>query len=176
MATKKTTKKQLRDAEPTILRNYDPMAMEKRVFDMDYSPMRSWDIYSLEERIHQLEINGGGGGGGATIKIGTFTTESTQYGISEIDCGFKPDLVLVSLPISGKDTTSYWEKNLSYAEEKAPWLLAPAESSFYMNNLGRTTGETGIQDITDNGFKFIVNGSNTRGVACNYVAVKYPEA
>lgn len=168
-------KKIIKNNAATIQRGYNLNTLEKRVYDMDHSPRRSYDLFSLEKRIYNLEMNGGGGGGGATIKMGTFTTESTQYGISEIDCGFKPDLVLVSLPISENDTTSYWEKNLSYAETKSPWLLAPAESSFYMNNLGRTSGETGIQTITDNGFKFIVNGSNTRGVTCNYVAVKYPE-
>lgn len=158
-------------------RGIDLQEVEARVEALDKAKRRSYDIYDIEQRVYNLEKNAGSGGGdGSKVLTGTFTTESTQYGLSVIDCGFKPDLVLVRLPISGKDTTSFWEKNLSYAETKAPWLLAPAESSYYMNDLGRTTGETGIQSITDTGFKFIVNGSNTRSVTCNYVAVKYPEA
>lgn len=158
-------------------RGIDLQEIEARVEALDKAKRRSYDIFEIEQRVYNLEKNGGSGGGdGSKIATGTFTTESTQYGVSTIDCGFKPDLVLVSLPISSKDTTSFWEKSLSYAETKAPWLLAPAESSYYMNDLGRTTGETGIQSITDTGFKYIVNGINTRGVTCKYVAVKYPEA
>ena len=113
------------------------------------------------------------GFGNATVKRGTFVSASAQYGIVDINVGFKPDLVLVSMPFSNGDTTSYWEKGLSWALTKAIWNLHPAEYALYVNDLGRTTGETGIQQINDDGFSFMSNGSNTRGVTCNYVVVRY---
>lgn len=117
-------------------------------------------------------IPSGGGGGDAQVSTGTFVSASSQYGIVDIDCGFKPDLVLVTLPFSNGDTTSYWWKDASWAETSAIWCLRPAENNAYVVALGRTKGETGIQAINDNGFSFMVNGSNTRGVTCNYIAIK----
>ena len=114
-----------------------------------------------------------GGGGNATVKQGTFVSASTQYGIVDVNVGFEPDLVLVSMPFGNNDTTSYWERNLSWAETKAIWNLHPAEYAVYVNDLERATGETGIQAINDDGFSFMSNGANTRGVTCEYVAVKY---
>lgn len=121
-------------------------------------------------------IGGGGEGSGAQVSSGTFTTSDTQYGITEIECGFKPDLIMVALPISGNDTTAYWWKDASWSATKSMWVLRPAETSSYIVDLDRTTGETGIQSITDTGFKFLVNGSNTRGVECKYTAIKFKEA
>lgn len=158
----------------TKRRSIDLVEIEARVEAVDKSKRRSYDPFDLEQRIYNIEANGGGGGGDTSkIKTGTFTTENTQYGLSEIDCGFKPDLVVVFLPISQKDTTSYWEKNASWAATSAIWCIKPAENAAYEVTLGRTTGETGIQSITDTGFKFIVNGSNTRNIECKYVAVNY---
>lgn len=116
-----------------------------------------------------------GAGGGAQISTGTFVSASSQYGIVDIDCGFKPDLVMVTLPFGSNDTTSYWWKDASWAETSAIWALRPAENNVYVVALGRTTGETGIQQINDDGFSFMSNGGNTRGVACKYIAVKYTE-
>lgn len=111
--------------------------------------------------------------GNATMKQGTFVSATSQFGIVDVDCGFKPDLVMVKLPLTGGDTVSYWEKGMSWAETKACWGLAPAENNCYAVNLGRTTGETGIQAINNNGFSFMSNGGNTRGITCEYIAVKY---
>lgn len=113
------------------------------------------------------------GGGNATVKQGTFVSSSTQYGIVDIDVGFEPDLVLVSMPFGNNDTTSYWERNLSYAQTDAIWCLKPAENVTYQVALNRASGETGIQAINNDGFSFMSNGANTRGVTCSYVAVKY---
>ena len=125
-----------------------------------------------------IESAGGGTDTGAKFKSGTFTSAAEQYGLSEIDCGFKPDLVIVSLPFTSgsttNDTTSYWWKDASWAETSALWVLNPAENRTYVVTLGRETGETGIHTITDTGFKFMANGSNTRGVTCSYVAVQFP--
>lgn len=107
------------------------------------------------------------------FKQGTFVSASSQFGIVDIDCGFKPDLVMVRLPFGNNDTTSYWEKGMSWAETHAMWNLYPAESVLYYVELDRQSGETGIQAINDNGFSFMSNGGNTQGVTCEYIAVKY---
>lgn len=111
--------------------------------------------------------------GNATVKQGAFVSASTQYGIVDVDLGFKPDMLMVKLPFTGGDTVSYWEKSLSYAQNSAIWCLKPAENVSYEIALGRQSGETGIQAINDNGFSFMSNGWNTRNVTCEYIAVKY---
>ena len=108
-----------------------------------------------------------------TVKQGTFVSASTQHGIVDVNVGFKPDLIMVKLPFTGGDTSSYWEKGMSWAETTAFWNLKPVENVTYLVELGRTTGETGIQAINYNGFSFMSNGGNTQGVTCEYVAVKY---
>lgn len=43
---------------------------------------RSYDIYDIEERVHNLELSGGGGGGGSSFN---FSTEETATGHKWID-------------------------------------------------------------------------------------------
>ena len=171
----RTKKTATNNVTPVIVRSLDMPSLEKRVYDMDGAKIRNYDLFSLEKRIYDLEMNGGGGGNTTKLSEGTFTTEATQYGISEIDLGFKPDFVMVFLPINSKDTTSYWYNGASWGSNDAIWNLKPAENGNYVVSLDRETGETGIQSITDNGFKFIVNGANTRGVTCKYIAGKFEE-
>lgn len=111
--------------------------------------------------------------GGGNIASGTFVSSDTQYGIVDIDCGFEPDMVIVTLPFNNGDTTSYWWREASWGAEKAIWELRPAEQNTYVNNLNRSSGETGIQAINSNGFSFMSNGENTRSVTCKYFACKY---
>lgn len=113
------------------------------------------------------------GGGGGTTSSGTFVSANSQYGIVNIDCGFEPDMVIVTLPFNAGDTTSYWWREASWGAEKAIWELRPAEPSTYVNDLNRSSGETGIQAINSNGFSFMSNGGNTRGITCKYFACKY---
>lgn len=54
--TKKSNKKN--DETPKIIRNYDPMSLEKRLYDLDHAPQRSWDLYAMEKRIYDLEQGG----------------------------------------------------------------------------------------------------------------------
>ena len=115
----------------------------------------------------------GSSGSGTQVSEGTFTTSDTQYGIVNINCGFEPDLVIVSLPFGNDDTTSYWWRDASWSNNYAFWNLAPAEWSLYQVELGRQSGETGIQNINNNGFSFMSNGWNTLSVTCKYIAVKY---
>ena len=158
-------------------RGIDLQEIEARVTALDKAKRRSYDIFDIEQRVYNLEKNGGGGGGSSVkIKTGTFTSSDTQYGVVTVsDVGFKPDLLMVFLPISDKDTCSYWEKSASWAATSAIWSLAPAEARSYLVTLGRETGETGIQAINDSGFSFMANGWNTLGVVCKYVAVSYGE-
>lgn len=107
------------------------------------------------------------------FKQGTFISANTQYGIVNVNVGFKPDLVMVTMPFTNGDTVSYWESGMSWAENTAIWCLRPVESVAYAVTLGRTTGETGIQQINNDGFSFMSNATNTRGVTCEYVAIKY---
>lgn len=132
------------------------------------------DVADLPEPVTREEVylkaiaeNGGGGGG---VKQGTFTSASIQYGIVDIEVGFKPDAVMVVLPFSAGDTLSYWSSDLDWG--KAMWYIKP-EGRVWLLDLGRTTGETGIQQINDNGFSFLSNAANTRSVECTYTAVKF---
>ena len=115
----------------------------------------------------------GNSGSNVQISNGTFTSATSQYGIVTVNCGFEPDLVIVSLPLGDYDTTSYWWKESSMHSTLAIWDLLPAEWGQYMVNLGRSTGETGIQAMNNNGFSFMSNASNTQGVTCKYIAIKY---
>lgn len=112
-------------------------------------------------------------GNNGSVVNGTFVSATSQHGIVDVYCGFKPDMIMVKLPFGNNDTTSYWEKNVSWAGTKAMWNLYPAESVVYMVDLGRQSGETGIQAINDDGFSFMSNGANTQGITCEYIAVKY---
>lgn len=113
------------------------------------------------------------GGNNVQVSEGNFTTAAEQYGIVDINCGFRPDLIIVALPFGDDDTTSYWWKEASWAGQYACWNLFPAEWNVYFVELERLTGETGIQAINDNGFSFMSNGGNTQGIECKYMAVKY---
>ena len=69
-----------------IIRNYDPFSIEKRVYDMDHSPIRSYDLFSLEKRIYDLEMGGAPGPSESyTIELGTpiegasVTLEKNKY-------------------------------------------------------------------------------------------------
>lgn len=84
--TKKSNKKN--DETTKIIRNYDPMSLEKRLYDLDHAPQRSWDLYSIEKRIYDLEMGGAPGpspSGSYTIELGTpiegasVTLESGKY-------------------------------------------------------------------------------------------------
>lgn len=108
------------------------------------------------------------------IVSGEFTTASTSQGIVNIDCGFRPDILLVFLPISSNTsgyTTAYYAKTLS--TKYSIWCLHPTENMTYTILLGSTSnGESGIQNITDTGFAFRCNASNTQNRKCTYIAYK----
>lgn len=100
---------------------------------------------------------------------GTFVTGSAQYEKVEVNCGFRPDYIEVTLPFSSGDTTAIYDASVSTTT--STWEI-PQESNKYTIELGSVTGETGITDITDTGFKFRCNASNTRSVTCAFTASK----
>ena len=116
---------------------------------------------------------GSGGGSGALVATGSFTSGSTQYEKVEIYCGFKPDYVEVIMEFESGYTyaCAYMESRGTYG--KSFWNLRPLENVTYEIELGSSTGETGITDFTTNGFKYRVNGGNTRNKSCTYKAVKF---
>lgn len=104
---------------------------------------------------------------GETTISGTFTTGSIQYEKVIVDCGFKPTSISVVLPFSNGDI--YAEYDEAVSTTTSTWEI-PMESQTYTIILGSETGESGITDILDNGFKFRCNASNTRNVNCTFEA------
>lgn len=104
---------------------------------------------------------------GETTISGSFTTGSTQYEKVIVDCGFKPTSISVVLPFSNGDTYAEYDEVISTTT--STWEI-PMESRTYTITLGSETGESGITDILDNGFKFRCNASNTRNVNCTFEA------
>lgn len=140
------------------------------------------DMMSYDETNNQLLMKVDGadtvipfshGSGAAQVASGTFVSSDTQYGIVDIDCGFEPDMVIVTLPFNNGDTTSYWWREASWGLTSAIWELKPTEPNSYVVALDRVNGETGIQAINSDGFSFMTNGANTRNVTCKYLALKY---
>lgn len=107
-------------------------------------------------------------GAGGVYKVeGEFVSASTSQGIVEVNVGFKPSLIIVTLPFSETNKT-YAFSLLEDTDYSMYWSI-PSERVVYDV---KKTKETGICEITDNGFKFRSNAANTRGVTCKYVAVK----
>lgn len=177
MAAKKTTKKQLRDAEPTILRNYDPMAMEKRVFDMDHASRRSWDLFSLEERIHQLEI-GGGSGPTVTVETGTFTSSSTADGtvaVNLTEITGKPDLIIVKMVILGEYINYFFYIDAMHTDNAHAgnyWHNVTSEAVYVEDMAGTVAG---IKSVTNGKFTFQSGNGDIAGIEATFTAYKWSE-
>lgn len=115
-----------------------------------------------------------GGGSDVQKAQGTFTSGTTQYEKTEINCGFEPDLVIVNMAFGNGFTSATCVKNGNGLYDSV-WNLRPIENATYLITMGSSSGETGITDITSTGFKYRVNGSNTFGKACDYIAYKFGE-
>ena len=102
-----------------------------------------------------------------STQTGTFTTGSNQYEKVEVVVGFKPTYIKVILPFSNGDTTAIYDASISTTT--STWTI-PMEHRTYTIDIGSVTGETGITDITNTGFKFRCNAPNTRNVLCTYEA------
>ena len=116
-------------------------------------------------------------GGSKYIKAtGSFTSASSGGQKVEVNCGFKPDLVMVDMEFGNGFTRATYLSTAWYEETDHPasvWDLRPMENTIYAIVPGSVSGETGITDLTDTGFKYRSNGSNTTNKACTYTAIKF---
>ena len=116
-------------------------------------------------------------GGSKYIKAtGSFTSASSGGQKVEVNCGFKPDLVMVDMEFGNGFTRATYLSTAWYEETDHPasvWDLRPMENVIYAIVPGSVNGETGITDLTDTGFKYRSNGSNTTNKACTYTAIKF---
>ena len=107
---------------------------------------------------------------------GSFTSGTESWQKVEVNCGFKPDLVMVDMAFGNGFTRATYLSTAWYEETDHPtsvWDLRPMENVIYAITPGSEQGETGISDLTDTGFKYRVNGGNTQGKACTYTAIKF---
>lgn len=153
---------------PIVLEDCDIYYMDNRytkgndvtdVTDLDFTNLTPTQTSDIVDKIN-----------GSSQDSGSFTTGANQYDKVEINCGFRPDYIQVLLPFSQSDTVSTYDSDVSTTT--STWYI-PQESRTYTIALGETQGETGISDITDTGFKFRCNASNTRSKQCTYIASKY---
>lgn len=126
------------------------------ITDLDFSDMTNNQVQDMMDNLNA----------GASDS-GTFTTGANQYDKVEINCGFRPKYVKVILPFSRSDTVAIYDSSISTTT--STWYI-PQESRTYTLTLGEVQGETGISDITDTGFKFRCNASNTRNVSCTFTS------
>ena len=107
---------------------------------------------------------------------GSFTSASSGGQKVEVNCGFKPDLVMVDMEFGNGYTRATYLSTAWYESTDHPisvWDLRPIESAIYAITPGSESGETGITDLTDTGFKYRSNGWNTLDKACTYTAIKF---
>lgn len=128
------------------------------VTDIDFSGMTGSQTIDMMNKLNS---------GVADSTSGTFTTGNEQYAKVEVNCGFRPTYIRAILPFSNGDTYATYDADISTTQSS--WYI-PMESRTYSIDLGSETGETGITDITDTGFKFRCNAPNTRNVQCTYSA------
>ena len=147
---------------------YIRIQADNNAFTVYYSPSIFFD---------EIYVYGGVIGSYLNYKEGEFVTSNVQYGIVDVEVGFKPDLLVIELPFSNNvngTTVATWEKNATWAETHSVWAI-PSESKAVYTELNRYQGEAGIQSINENGFSFKSQAQNTRNKTCKYMAVKYKE-
>ena len=128
------------------------------VTDIDFSDMTGSQTIDVMNKLNS---------GIANSTSGTFTTGNEQYAKVEVNCGFRPTYIRAILPFSNGDTYATYDADISTTQSS--WYI-PMESRTYSIDIGSETGETGITDITDTGFKFRCNAPNTRNVQCTFSA------
>lgn len=128
------------------------------ITDLDFSDMTGSQTIDVMNKLNS---------GVADSDSGTFTTGNAQYVKVEVNCGFRPTYIQVILPFSNGDTYATYDADVSTTT--STWEI-PMEHNTYTITLGSETGETGITDITNTGFKFRCNAANTRNVQCTYSA------
>lgn len=107
------------------------------------------------------------------IVSGEFTSGNARWQKVDVNCGFKPNYILVKMEFGNGYTyaSAFMEPDgRNYAW--SVWNLRPIEGNDYWITIGSETGETGITDFTETGFKYRVNGNNTFSKHCQYWACK----
>lgn len=176
--TKKTATK---NATPVIVRSLDMPSLEKRVFNMDGAKIRNYDLFSLEERIYQLEKNGGGGGGSSSVKYdsGTFTFSGNAQGT--VDVTFEniegiADFIVVEYTINSKKMISDFSKfnfDLSDPHYFCSRYISPDDFLDVNVSYGATSGYPAIVGVDNGKFTFKSGGAGYTGVEATYKAYKY---
>lgn len=128
------------------------------ITDLDFSDMTGSQTVDIMNKLNS---------GVSDSDSGTFTTGGAQYQKIEVVCGFRPTYIQVILPFSNGDTYATYDADVSTTT--STWEI-PMEHNTYTITLGSETGETGITDITNTGFKFRCNAPNTRNVQCTFSA------
>lgn len=128
------------------------------ITDLDFSDMTGPQTVDMMNKLNS---------GVSDSDSGTFTTGGTQYAKVEVNCGFRPTYIQVILPFSNGNTYATYDADVSTTT--STWEI-PMEHNTYTITLGSETGETGITDITDTGFKFRCDAPNTRNVQCTFSA------
>ena len=149
---------------PIVVEDYDIYFMgNKYTNNMDVT-----DLDFLDLKISQVsDITTMLNSGTNDSDSGTFISGTHRYEKVSVICGFKPDYVRVDFSLPGGATYAIYDSSVSTTTSH--WII-PGEGNDYTIILGSDTGESGISDITDNGFKFRVNAGNTFEKTCTYTA------
>lgn len=89
-------------------------------------------------------------------------------GLFDVECGFKPDIIYAYL--GGAWSIAYYNSEILNPNETY-WYI-PGESNRRVYPLNQDSLETGIKFITDTGFRFKVQSSNTLNINLDYMCLK----
>ena len=149
---------------PIVVEDYDIYFMgNKYTNNMDVTDLDFLDLKTSQVSDITTMLNSGTNNSDS----GTFVSGTHQYEKVPVICGFKPDYVRVDFSLPGGATYAIYDSSVSTTTSH--WII-PGEGNDYTIVLGSETGESGISDITDNGFKFRVNAGNTFEKTCTYTA------
>lgn len=118
-------------------------------------------------------------GGGVEVKRATGTARTNSSGVATINCGFKPDVVLVRMGTYTEDSYNY-DGNLAFVfQEKT------SGSNYYLTNMTWVSTSTFVSStatVSDTGCSINVyqydtswNGSVYSNKNLSWVAIKYTE-
>lgn len=112
-------------------------------------------LQSLLEQVNALPE-----AGGAVQKVnGTFTLGNTMLEEVSVDCGFKPDIVII--PIIDEDSQMY----------TICFPFFEFSNMEYLVSGGLEGMAIGMAQATDTGFLIMIVNSESQ--TCNYIAIKY---
>lgn len=116
--------------------------------------------------------------GNGTHEYGSgFTTLPSENSKITVTCGnygdmFRPNYIKVTLTVNGDPVVCLYDA--SYSTTVSTWQVG--DNTPIEVPLGQETGNPGISDILDNGFKFRSGDSSTQRVYCTFTAGIYSNA